>query len=302
MIIGTRGSDLATTQSSTVAALIAARLSIKPELKIISTLGDRVTDRPLRELEGRGYFTKELEEALLGGEIDVAVHSFKDMPSKAPDGLAVAAISVREDPADLLIIRSDAYSSKHDKLAVAQGAIVGTSAVRRETQVRALRPDLVTQDLRGNVPTRIAKLAAGKYDAIFLASAGIRRLNLNLSSFKVVRLDPEWFVPAPGQGALAVQMRAHDPRFADVHHALNDPMTATATMIERRIQARFGGGCGLPLGAFAYHDQDDWHVHGFWGIDAANPVWASVHGDDPVHLADELYTSLAKGHSCPAEF
>ena len=301
MIIGTRGSELATTQTNTVATLLGSRLGREPRIRIILTLGDRVIDRPLREIEGRGYFTKELEEALLRGEIDLAVHSFKDMPSQAPEGLAVAAISQREDPADLFIIRPDAFRPDQSKLAVAQGAVVGTSAVRRETQVRALRPDLVTQDLRGNVPTRIAKLAAGKYDAIFLASAGIRRLNLDLSSFKVVRLDPVWFVPAPGQGALAIQMRADDSRFNDVHDALNDPITATATTIERRIQARFGGGCGLPLGAYAYCDEIDWHVHGFWGVDAISPVWASAHGDDPIHLADELYSSLAKGQPCPVE-
>ena len=301
MIIGTRGSDLATTQTNTVAAFIAERLGCELQIKIIQTLGDRVTDRPLREIEGIGYFTKEIEEALLARDIDLAVHSFKDMPSKAPEGLALAAISVREDPADLLIVRPDAFDPKQGRLPVAQGAIVGTSAVRREHQVRALRPDLVTRDLRGNVPTRIAKLAAGQYDAIFLASAGIRRLHLDLSSLKVARLDPTWFVPAPGQGALAVQMRADDPQLAAVREALNDSTTAVATSIERRIQARFGGGCGLPLGAYAYHDEDDWHAHGFWGEDISTPVWAPVHGDDPVLLADELYDSLAKRQACPAE-
>lgn len=301
MIVGTRGSDLATTQTNNVAKLIAAELGFEPQIKIIQTLGDRVTDRPLREIEGRGYFTKEIEEALLSREIDVAVHSFKDMPSKSPEGLAVAAISAREDPSDLLIIRPEAYDLRQGRLAIKARAIVGTSAVRREMQIRALRPDLQTRDLRGNVPTRIAKLASGQYDAIFLASAGIRRLNLDLSAFQVARLDPTWFVPAPGQGALAVQMRAEDRYFAEVRDAINDDVTAQATAIERRVQFRFGGGCGLPLGAYAYHDEDDWHVYGFWGGDLNNPVWASVHGNDPIMLADELYASLAKGQPCALE-
>ena len=301
MIIGTRGSDLATTQTNTVARLIATGLGLEPQIRIIQTLGDRVTDRPLREIEGRGYFTKEIEEALLAREIDIAVHSFKDMPSKAPDGLAVAAISVREDPADLLIIRPEAYDLRQGRLPVKARATVGTSAVRREMQIRALRPDLELRDLRGNVPTRMAKLAAGQYDAIFLAAAGIRRLKLDLSAFKVARLDPTWFVPAPGQGALAVQMRAGDPHFAEVNNAINNPLTAQATAVERRIQFRFGGGCGLPLGAYAYRDEEDWHVYGFWGGDLNNPIWASVHGSDPITLADELYASLAKGQSCALE-
>jgi porphobilinogen deaminase len=151
------------------------------------------------------------------------------------------------------------------------------------------------------VPTRVAKLAQGQYDAIFLAAAGIRRLGLDLSGFRVARLDPTWFIPAPGQGALAIQMRADDPSFAAVQTALHDPITATATSAERRIQARFGGGCGLPLGAYANRDDNGWHVHGFWGEDVSHPVWAAVHGEDPTELADQLYATLAKEQACPAE-
>jgi hydroxymethylbilane synthase len=301
MKIGTRGSDLATTQTSMVAVQLAKALGRKLETIIIQTQGDRVTDRPLRELEGRGYFTKEIEEALLAGTIDLAVHSFKDMPSQAPAGLALAAVSVREDPADLLIVRPDAYEPTQGKIPVARCAIAGTSAVRRESQVCALRPDLITRDLRGNVPTRVEKLAHGQYDAIFLASAGVRRLHLDLSAFKVVRLDPTWFVPSPGQGALAIQMRADDPRLAEVHAALNDPSTATATWMERAVQAKFGGGCGLPLGVYAHHAQDSWHVYGFWGADRVHPTWAAVHGDHPEVLAEELFASLGKGRTCTIE-
>ena len=301
MKIGTRGSELATTQTNTVALRIEQVLGQELETLIIQTQGDRVTDRPLRELEGRGYFTKEIEEALLAGTIDLAVHSFKDMPSQAPKGLALAAVSVREDAADLLLVRPAAYDPQPTKIPVRFGAVAGTSAVRRESQVRALRPDLITRDLRGNVPTRVAKLARGDYDAIFLASAGVRRLNLDLSAFKVIRLDPTWFVPSPGQGALAIQMRADDPRFAEVHLALNDPATSAATWIERAVQAKFGGGCGLPLGVYACSALNAWHVFGFWGAERSAPVWAEVHGDDPEVVADKLFTSLRKGQTCAIE-
>ena len=292
MRIGTRGSELATTQAATIATRITAVLGIRPETIIIQTQGDRVIDRPLRELEGRGYFTKEIEEALLSEKIDLAVHSFKDMPSLAPVGLAVAAVSEREDPADLLIVRPEAYNKDIVGLPIRLGATAGTSAVRRASQVASLRPDMATRDLRGNVPTRLAKLARGDYDAIFLASAGIRRLKLDVSQFEVIRLDPTWFVPSPGQGALAIQMRADDPRFSIVHTALNDPVTEAATRIERAVQSHFGGGCGLPLGAYAYCESDIWHLHGFWGADTHHPVWAAAHGADPDAIVEELFTSL----------
>jgi hydroxymethylbilane synthase len=301
MRIGTRGSDLATTQTSTVAVQLAKALGQELATVIIQTQGDRVTDRPLRELEGRGYFTKEIEEALLAGTIDLAVHSFKDMPSQAPEGLALAAVSVREDPADLLIVRPGAFDPEQGKIPMVRCAIAGTSAVRRESQACALRPDLITRDLRGNVPTRVAKLAREQYDAIFLASAGVRRLHLDLSAFKVVRLDPTWFVPSPGQGALAIQMRADDPHFAEVQAALNDPKTAIATSIERAVQAKFGGGCGLPLGVYAHHAQESWHVYGFWGADRVHPTWAAVSGDNPQLLADELFAMLNEGRTCAVE-
>jgi len=293
MVIGTRGSDLARFQANWVAAKFKDKLGIEPEVRIISTQGDRVTDRPLRELEGRGYFTKEIEEALLSRAVDVAVHSFKDMPSKSPDGLAVAAVSEREDPADLLIMRSDAYDEFAGDIPLRKGAIVGTSAVRREAQLRALRPDLSSKDLRGNVPTRVTKLENGQYDAIFLASAGVRRLGLDLSKFVVVRLDPARFVPSPGQGALAIQMRADDEHFDDVHRVLNDELTATSTTIEREVQRRFGGGCSLPLGAFARMEDGFWQVSGFWERDNHEAVAADVSGEYPSSLAEQLYSRLS---------
>jgi hydroxymethylbilane synthase len=302
MKIGTRGSELATTQTNYIGTLLQSALDEQIEITIIQTQGDRVTDRPLRELEGRGYFTKEIEEALLAGKIDMAVHSFKDMPSQSPEGLTVAAISEREDPADLLIMRSSAFDPAQGRIPLKPYAVTGTSAVRRSSQISAMRSDLITRDLRGNVPTRIAKLARGEYDAIFLASAGVRRLEEDLSSFKVVRLEPEWFVPSPGQGALAVQMRSDDPRLSLVRAKITHDATSTATLIERRLQARFGGGCGLPLGAYAHHVKERWHVYGFWGGDARAPRWDSVQGTEPDSLADELFTKLSSRQSCAAEY
>jgi len=292
IVIGTRGSDLARFQANWVAARITAKLGIIPEVRIISTQGDRVIDRPLRELEGRGYFTKEIEEALLNRSVDMAVHSFKDMPSRAPDGLAVAAVSEREDPADLLIIRPIAYDELAGDIPIRPGAVVGTSAVRREAQLRALRPDLCSKDLRGNVPTRVTKLMRGDYDAIFLASAGVRRLGLDLSELATVRLDPARFVPSPGQGALAIQMREDDSQFAAIHKALNDPLSETATSIERRLQGLFGGGCSLPLGAFARMEAGIWRMSGFWANEEGRALTAEVSGANAEGLAGQLFNCL----------
>lgn len=298
MIIGTRGSELARTQTNWVKNFLEQKLNMTIEVNIITTQGDRVTDRPLRELEGSGYFTKELEEALLDGRIDVAVHSYKDMPSRAPEGLTLAAVSAREDAADLLIMRPDAATSDEDDLFLKPEALVGTSAVRRETQLLALRPDLETKDLRGNVPTRLRKLRDGEYDAIMLASAGVRRLALDLSEFRVERLAPSLFVPAPGQGALAIQMRADDSRLSIVREAVHNAESFTATRIERQLQALFGGGCGLPLGAYASRNGDVWIMEGFWFDALSGPVRATVRGNLPDALPQELFTELSQSHAC----
>jgi hydroxymethylbilane synthase len=292
MTIGTRGSDLATTQTGIIAEMIRHGLGIDVAIEIIKTKGDIITDRPLREIEGRGYFTRELEEALLDKRIDLAVHSFKDMPSLVPDGLVVACVSEREDPADILIINLDSYSYADKEIPVKQGAVVGTSAVRRETQLRAKRGDLLFKDLRGNVPTRLQKLKERDYDAIFLASAGVIRLNLDLSGFKAIRLDPTDFIPAPGQGVLAVQMRADDPQIENVKNLINNQDSFVATTIERDLLARFGGGCSLPLGAYAYKEDNVWHACGFWGGNQNRPKWAQVSGADYRELGRKLYAEL----------
>jgi len=292
MKIGTRGSDLARIQTGMIARKIEQSLGVVVEIEVIKTRGDIITDRPLRELEGRGYFTKELEEALLDRRIDLAVHSFKDMPSQNPGGLIVACVSEREDPADLLIIHKDSYNPDKGKIPLHDRAVVGTSAVRRESQTKAIRADLVIKDLRGNVTTRLRKLSEGLYDAIFLASAGVRRLNLDLSDFDVVRLEPGNFVPSPGQGALALQMRIEDPNLESINRIIHNQDSFIATSIEIDVMARFGGGCSLPLGVYANSKAGIWHACGFWGGYEGKPKWAQVSAEDSRLLGEKLYQAL----------
>src|ERR1700709_2721140 len=221
LIIGTRGSDLALWQANFVKDSLAAT-GITAELKIIKTQGDRILNLSFDKLEGKGFFTKELEEEMLAGTIDLAVHSHKDLPTENPPGLIIAAVSEREDPSELLLILKDCVDV-HQKLSVKYGAIVGTSSNRRKAQLLAHRPDLEIEDLRGNVPTRIDKLRKEKYDAIMLAKAGVSRLGLDLSEFHVEELTPAELIPAPAQGALAIQIREENKELYDALQALNHP-------------------------------------------------------------------------------
>src|SRR5476651_1963291 len=198
LIIGTRGSELALWQANFVKDRLAEK-NIDAELKIIKTQGDRILHLSFDKLEGKGFFTKELEEELLEGTIDLAVHSHKDLPTENPPGLIIAAVSEREDPADILLILKDCVDV-HQKLTVKYGGIVGTSSNRRKAQLLAMRPDLEIQDLRGNVPSRVNKLRNEQYDAIMIARAGIIRLGLDLSEFHVEELIPTELIPAPAQG------------------------------------------------------------------------------------------------------
>ncbi len=292
MRIGARGSDLAQVQ----ARMVESRLNdagIKTEIVVISTHGDRTLDLPLHQLGFQGVFTKEIEEALLAYQIDLAVHSFKDVASLQPDGLEIVAVTEREDCADLLIIRSDKYLDDAEFLPVARNAVVGTSAVRRATQVKALRPDLEVRDLRGNVPTRLEKLAKGQYDAIFLASAGVNRLGLSLDAYRVVRLDPSRFVPSPGQGALAIEMRSADPLKDQVKTILHHERTAQAARIERALLKKFGGGCSLPLGAWAESNADVWRLHAYWG-GGTQVAWTVQDGVDEGDLVELVHKSLSR--------
>jgi hydroxymethylbilane synthase len=250
IVIGSRGSDLALTQSRHVAALLRElHPGLEVHIEVISTKGDRITDVPLAKVGGKGLFTKELEVALLDGSIDLAVHSLKDLPTELPEGLALAAVPPREDPHDALI------SAKGLGLAaLPRGARVGTSSLRRRVQLLACRPDLDIVDLRGNVPTRLQKLHDLGLDAIVLAAAGLRRLGLQDAITEL--LPPSVMISAVGQGALGIETRSDDPRTRALLAPLHDTATAAATTAERSLLAAMGGGCQVPIGALAQVNGD----------------------------------------------
>ena len=253
--LGTRGSDLALWQARHVAGLLSARLEVECTIEVIKTRGDRIQDVAFRKMEGKGFFTKELQEALIGGQIDLVVHSLKDLPTEEPEGLEIAAIPERAEAADLLIARRDLLARDHaDPLGLPAGSVLGTSSLRRASQALASSPEITVRALRGNVPTRIRKLRDGDYDAILLAAAGVRRLELEIDDLEWVELTPEVMLPAPGQGALAIEARADD-RVTQPLTALHDPAVARCVGAERRLLEMLGGGCHLPLGCLASEDE-----------------------------------------------
>lgn len=254
--IGTRGSDLALWQAQHIKARLE-ELGCTIEIKIIQTQGDLIQDLSFSKLEGKGFFTKEIEQALLTNEIDLAIHSHKDLETNPPEGLCIVAVSDREDPAELLLIHPRAFD---DSMLwnLKNGSIIGTSSARRKSQVLAHRNDLIIKDLRGNVPTRIAKLRNGEYDAILLAKAGVNRLELDLSDLVCVRLDPEIMVPAPAQGVLGLQIRSNDERTKTLVSPLNDTAVHALIAVERTVLNLMDGGCQLPLGV--YNDGQFIHV------------------------------------------
>ncbi len=242
--VGTRGSKLALTQTEqVVAALQAAHPDILFETRVIKTTGDQQSSVPFSEVGTKGMFVKEIEEALLAGEIDFAVHSLKDMPSELPAGLILACIPERADPRDALL------SSGATLAELPEGASVGTGSLRRQAQIRAYRPDLEILELRGNLDTRIRKLDEGKYDAIILACAGLERMGW--AERITERIPIEISIPAPGQGALALETREGDDRTIDLLRSLNHRETAIAIEAERGFQAALNAGCTVPAGALA---------------------------------------------------
>lgn len=248
LIIGTRGSDLALWQANFVKDRLA-EVGVSAVLKIIKTQGDNIQHLRLDKLEGKGFFTKELEEELLAGTIDLAVHSHKDLPTSNPEGLIIAAVSKRENPSELLLVLKDCVDEKR-KYSLKFAATVGTSSNRRKAQLLAARPDLEIEDLRGNVPTRIKKLSDEGYDAIMLAKAGVARLNIDLSAFHVEELSPQEIVPAPAQGVLAIQIRQADTELHGLLGQIHQEEVAKEIGVERAVLRLFEGGCHMPLGCF----------------------------------------------------
>lgn len=258
IIIGSRGSDLALWQANFVMSELK-RAGIESEIKIIKTQGDKIQDLSFDKLEGKGFFTKEIEDSLLAKETDLAVHSHKDLPTTSPEGLIVAAVSYREDPSELLLIRKDAVDTRQ-KFSLMKHAVVGTSSGRRKSQFIAFRPDVALKDLRGNVPTRVNKLREKQYDAILLAAAGIDRLKLILDDIHVERLSPKEFIPAPAQGVLALQTREDDKELIAALQQINHGDVKETIAVERKILNLFDGGCQLPLGVFCEKDEDVFKV------------------------------------------
>ena len=241
--LGTRASALATTQSGLVADLIRQRLGREVELVTITTEGD-VNAAPLATLGGTGVFVSALRDALLRGEVDVAVHSLKDLPTTPADGIALAAVPVREDPRDVVVARDGLTLGE-----LPHGSRVGTGSPRRAAQLEALGLGLDVSGVRGNVDTRIGKVASGQYDAVLLARAGLARLGRLDDATEV--LDPLQMLPAPGQGALAIECRAADTDLVTGLTALDDPATRAAVTAERAVLAALEAGCSAPLGALA---------------------------------------------------
>ena len=251
LCLGTRGSDLALWQAHHVAAMLETQLGIAASIEIIKTRGDRIQNVAFSKMEGKGFFTKELQDALLDGRVDLVVHSLKDLPTEEPEGLEVVAIPERTTSADLLLARGDLLQPRPDNpMGLPGGAILGTSSLRRAAQTLALCPEIEVKALRGNVPTRIGKLRDGGYDAILLAAAGVGRLELDLTGLDVVELRPEVMLPAPGQGALAIETRADDELTRPLKQ-LHDATVADHVNAERRLLELLGGGCHLPLGCLA---------------------------------------------------
>jgi hydroxymethylbilane synthase len=250
LIIGSRGSKLALWQSEWVKARLEAldpKVSVR--IEVLKTTGDIMRDVPLAIIGGQGAFTKELEVALLDRRIDVAVHSLKDLPTLIPEGLSITATPAREDPRDALVMRADGDAQDASIKNLPEGATVGTSSLRRIAQLKHLRPDVQIKDLRGNVDTRLRKLDAGEYDALILASAGLRRLGLERRI--TAAIGAEEMLPAISQGALGIETRDDDAKTNALVSRLDDPQTRAAVLAERALLRTLGGGCQVPIAAHA---------------------------------------------------
>jgi hydroxymethylbilane synthase len=285
--IGSRGSQLALWQANYISSLLRER-GHEVELEIIRTTGDKITDVALAKVGTKGMFTKEIEEALAEGGIDLAVHSLKDLPTELSAGFEIAAVTTRENPRDVFCSRK--YQSIDE---LPQRALVGTSSLRRQAQLKAVRPDLDIHPLRGNVDTRLRKLEAGEYDAIILAAAGLNRLGKT----ELVRqiIPAEVMCPAAGQGALGIEIRAGDSITQQHLVFLDDSAARISTACERALLNKLGGGCQVPIGAFA--EVHDGHLH-LQAIvadpDGSKVLRESREGSDPVLLGESVGETLLR--------
>ena len=273
IIIGTRGSRLALWQAEFIQGKIQALAPhLTVTLRIIKTSGDKILDVPLAKIGGKGLFVKEIEEALLAKNIDLAVHSMKDVPSDLPEGLALLSFPKREDPRDALLSRSGLML--HD---LPKGSRIGTSSLRRQAQLLRVRPDFSIHMLRGNLDTRLRKLDEGAYDAIVLAAAGLKRLGWadRITEY----LSPEVCLPAIGQGALGLEGRDDDPQVKDLLLQLDDPETRKAVAAERKFLTRLEGGCQVPIAGFSTISGTELTLDGLVaGVDGTHIIRDTVHG------------------------
>jgi hydroxymethylbilane synthase len=277
--IGSRGSKLALWQSEWVKArLEALDPEVKVRIEVIKTMGDVRTDVPLSTIGGQGAFTKELEVALLERRVDVAVHSLKDLPTVTPEGLSITATPEREDPRDALVLRADSATRADSLKSLTEGAVVGTSSLRRIAQLKHLRPDVQIKDLRGNVDTRLRKLDEGEYDALILASAGLRRLGFGGRISAAIGQDE--MLSAVGQGSLGVETRADDEETNALVARLDDPRTRAAVLAERALLRSLGGGCQVPIAAHATVEGGRLKIDGLVAaLDGSQVMRESLEGD-----------------------
>lgn len=292
--IGTRGSMLALWQANWVKSELERVHDLEVELNIIKTTGDKITDVPLAQVGGKGLFVKEIEEALTDGRVDLAVHSMKDVPTEFPDGLALRCITKREDPRDALISREGKRLSE-----LTEGAKVGTSSLRRRSQLLAKRPDLVITDLRGNLDTRLRKLDDGVYDAIILAGAGLNRLGWSERITELI--DPELMLPAIGQGALGIETRISDGDTNELVAFFDDPKTSDAVKGERALLKKLEGGCQVPIAAYGTVKDMRLKLKGLVAaVDGSRIIESSIEGNSRdgealgIELAEELLKMGAK--------
>jgi hydroxymethylbilane synthase len=279
--IGSRGSQLALWQANHISALLRQH-GHRVEIEILKTTGDKITDVALAKVGTKGMFTKEIEEALAQGRVELAVHSLKDLPTEVSDGFEIAALTERADPHDVFC--SGKYKSIDD---LPPGARVGTSSLRRQAQLKALRPDLAVHPLRGNVDTRLRKLQAGDYDALILAAAGLNRLGKTQLVRQVI--PAEIMCPAAGQGALAIEIRAGDSVTRQHLAFLDDHAARVTTTCERALLKKLGGGCQVPIGAFAELRERRLHLQAIVARpDGSKLLRESQDSSDPVQLAEAV--------------
>ncbi|WP_340001860.1 hydroxymethylbilane synthase [Oceanobacillus sp. FSL K6-0127] len=288
IIVGSRKSNLALTQTKWVIdQLKAAGVKNEFEIKEIVTKGDRILDVTLSKVGGKGLFVKEIEQAMYDKEIDLAVHSMKDMPSELPEGLMISSIPIREDHRDAFISKNNVKLTDLPK-----GAIIGTSSLRRSAQILAERPDISIKWIRGNIETRLRKLNEEDYDAIILAVSGLKRVGLS-EELITEYLDPEIVVPAVGQGALAIESRADDEEIQGILQAINDDLTTRTVTAERTFLHLLEGGCQVPIGGYAYLEEGEVILTALVGTpDGKTILKETVRGTDPKAVGKEAAEAL----------